>query len=275
MRTETVVSLVLRHGARFLVLGNQQQRLPETEISQASDRFGAARSKLQEIGLDTEDLRDIVRLELESGNLHQERFVVGGQIDGEPERKAQFISPKEIGDLNFSRESAYDLVPMAYFDEYYQKNLDYGSGSRVDVVKILLENSEGRFLAVQKTSQEKVHSGHSYTLYGRMAGKWELPGGTFQGSESLVDATVREAREELGIEVSEPIKVVREEIEEENDVNVWIVLCRDWKGEIELSKEHTDYCFMSPQEYLECEWHQDAGYGYAPAEFLDSYLDER
>jgi 8-oxo-dGTP pyrophosphatase MutT (NUDIX family) len=274
MRAETVVSLVLRHNGKFLILKDQEWGLPETRVEDG-DRFRAARSKLQDRGLQPENLRDMVRLELESGSLHQERFVIGGQIDNNHEVNERFIEPREIGELDFRRESAYDLVPMAYFDEYYQKDLDYGSGSRVDVVKILLEDSEGRFLAVQKTSQEKVHSGHSYTLYGRMAGKWELPGGTREQSESLVESAAREAKEEIGIEIMEAKKVVREEIEEENDVNVWIVLCSDWRGEIELSKEHTDYRFMSPQEYLECDWHQDAGYGYAPAEFLDSYLNER
>jgi len=149
---------------------------------------------------------------------------------------------------------------------------NYGVGEEIDVVKLLIENDEGEFLAMQKTAEDKVHSGHSYTLYGRMAGKWELPGGTFEDSEGRFEASKREAEEEVGIKLGEVKDVVREEIEEENRVNTCIIHCSDWEGNVEASKEHQDFKWVSAEEYKKMNWHQDAGYGYPPMKFLDEYM---
>lgn len=127
-------------------------------------------------------------------------------------------------------------------------------------------------MAVQKTAADKIHSGNKYSLYGRMSGKWELPGGRFKDSDTRFKAAKREIREECGIEIEDLQDVVREEIEEENAINVYILFTDKWTGEIELSKEHQDYQWVSAQKYLELDWHQDAGYGYPPMKFLEDYL---
>lgn len=254
---------------------------PGGKIEEGEDRFDAAiREVKEEAGLNLENVEDLVRLEIEDEKLvncyvmYADGFSGDVSIDQE-HQDFQWVSREEAIKLDWHRDASYIIPVIRYLEAYRDSEKDYGSGEEVDVVKLLIQNEEGKFLAMEKTSQEKVHSGHSYTLYGRMAGKWELPGGTYEEDEDLLEASRREAKEEVGIELGEVQDVVREEIEEENDVDVFILLCDDWKGEIEISKEHQNFRWVTPEEYRDMNWHQDAGYGYPPMKFLDDYIDSQ
>src|SRR5437588_12894009 len=57
-----------------------------------------------------------------------------------------------------------------------------------------------------------IASGDLYLITRRkagthLAGLWEVPGGKCEAGESLTDCLRREVREELGIEITEPIPV--------------------------------------------------------------------
>ncbi|MFB6216199.1 MAG: NUDIX domain-containing protein [Candidatus Aenigmatarchaeota archaeon] len=123
------------------------------------------------------------------------------------------------------------------------------------MVKTLIRNDDGKFLAMKKSHLEKVSSGERFKKYGRMSGKWELPGGRIGkvlGESNRFEAARREVMEEAGIELLEGKDVVREEIEEVNDVNVYIVFYDkdQWRGEVETSEEHLDYNWVTPKEYV-------------------------
>jgi 8-oxo-dGTP diphosphatase len=54
---------------------------------------------------------------------------------------------------------------------------------------VIITDDDGRFLAIRRTREPA-------------AGRWELPGGFCDGWEHPADAAVREAREELGLDVA-------------------------------------------------------------------------
>ena len=253
---------------------------PGGKLEGDEDRFEAAKREIRaETGLEAKDFEDLVRLEIEDSNTLVNCFVLftdefTGQLSlSEEHQDFRWVDREEALELDWHRNAAYILPVIEYLDEYREEKI-YGTGERIDVVKLVLENDEGKFLAMQKISEDKIHSGHKYSLYGRMSGKWELPGGKFKESSNRLDAARREIKEELGIELGELRDVVREEIEEKNQVNTFIVYCSDWEGEIQLSKEHQDYKWVSEEEYKGMDWHQDAGYGYSPMAFLDDYLKD-
>ena len=271
--------LMLKKASSYEDMGDRWEQ-PGGKIEDDEDRFEAARREIkEETGLEISELNDLVRLELEASEkincfvMCTDSFSGDVQID-EEHQDWRWIDKKEALDLDWHRDAAYIIPVIMYLEDYLESDRDYGSGEEIDVVKLLIENDEGKFLAMQKTAEDKVHSGHSYTLYGRMAGKWELPGGTFENHEDRFEASRREAKEEVGIELGEVKDVVREEIEEENKVNTHIIYCKDWKGDVEASKEHQDYRWVSAEEYKNLNWHQDAGYGYPPMKFLRDYLDQ-
>ena len=271
--------LMLKKASSYEDMGDRWEQ-PGGKIEDDEDRFEAARREIkEETGLEIDDLDDLVRLELESDEkincfvMYADSFSGDVEID-DKHQEWKWIDKKEALELDWHRDAAYIIPVIIYLEDYLESDRNYGSGEEIDVVKLLIENESGKFMAMQKTAEDKVHSGHGYTLYGRMAGKWELPGGTFKETEDRFEASRREAKEEVGIELREVKNVVREEIEEENKVNTYIIYCSDWKGSVEASKEHQDYRWVSAEEYKNLNWHQDAGYGYPPMKFLDDYLGQ-
>lgn len=137
---------------------------------------------------------------------------------------------------------------------------------KVPVSKILVENSEGEFLVLQKSDS-----------YEWEAGKWELPGGKIDNNkgEDREDTALRELEDETGLEAENFIDVVRVEVEDFNEnpvVNCWILHTDSFKGEIELSEEHQSFRWVKPREFRYMDWHRDAGYGLPPMVYLEEYL---
>lgn len=273
--------LMLKKSSRYEKMAGGWEQ-PGGKIEDGENRYEAAEREIEaETGLEARDFEDLVRLELDDGEnivdcyvLYTENF--SGEIELSGEHKDfRWIRPEESGDLDWHRDASY-IIPVIEYLEKYRGEKEYGTGKEIEVVKTLIENEENEFLVVKKSNLEKISSGQKFKKYGDMSGKWELPGGRIGkvNGEDRYEAAEREIREELGIELGKGEDVVREEIEDENDVNVYILLYRknDWNGEIELSEEHSELRWVSPDEYLELDWHADAGYGYPPMKFLGDYL---
>lgn len=111
-------------------------------------------------------------------------------------------------------------------------------------VKVLLKNTQGKYLFIKRTKQ----------LEGETSTSWDIPGGRIEPNESLEEALRREAKEELGIELAgEPrlinaqnifiraqgLHVVRLTYVLEVDINI---------DTIELSDEHQEVAYMSLAE---------------------------
>jgi 8-oxo-dGTP diphosphatase len=107
-----------------------------------------------------------------------------------------------------------------------------------------------------------------------MGGKWELPGGKIENNEDRAESLEREILEETGLKVENLEDVVRVEVEAENCVNCYIMHSKEFKGEVELSEEHSEYRWVTPDEFRNMDWHSDAGYGLPPMAFLDKYLEK-
>ncbi|MFQ3308400.1 MAG: 8-oxo-dGTP diphosphatase [Candidatus Nanohaloarchaea archaeon] len=256
---------------------------PGGKIEEGEDRFEALKREIkEETGLEIEGSKDLVRIEIEDENhincyvMHSSDF--SGEIElSDEHEKYNWVRPEEFSELEWHRDSAYILPPGRYSKKYLEEKRNYGSGMEIAVVKALIQDEKGNFLAVKKSVIEKISSGQRFKKYGDMSGKWELPGGRVgkRKDENRFEALKRELKEELDIEVSGGTDIVREEIEEENTVDVYIILLRpdDWNGEVVLSDEHEKYNWVRPEEYFDLDWHKDAGYGYSPMAFLDEYLE--
>ena len=278
IRNEYGEFLMLKKSSDYDWMADKWEQ-PGGKLEKGENRFDAAKREIKgETGLEIGDMEDLVRLEIENKKTI-ECFVMladdfSGQVElSEEHQDFKWIAREEALNLDWHRNAAYILPVIEYLEEYKEEK-KYGEGEKIQVVKLLIENSEGKYLAMQKTAEDKIHSGHKYTLYGRMAGKWELPGGRFKGAGDRFEAARREIKEESGLDLGKMRDVVREEIEEENRVNTHILFCKDWKGEVKLSKEHQDYEWVTADQYKIMNWHQDAGYGYPPMKFLDYYLKD-
>lgn len=128
----------------------------------------------------------------------------------------------------------------------------------IKVAKVLLRNSEGKFLVVKESD----------------SGKWELPGGKIEPEENRFETASRELEEETGIHEEGFKDVVRVEVEDEECVNCWILFTETEKEDIDLyEQELSDYQWVSAEEFRTMEWHADAGYGVPAMVFLDEYLE--
>lgn len=138
-------------------------------------------------------------------------------------------------------------------------------GEKLDVAKVLIQNEEGKFLAVQK----------SYN-YGWMSGKWELTGGKILENENRFEAGKRELEAETSLETDDLRDLVRVEVEEFSGekpvVNCWILYTNSFSGTVKLSDEHQDHKWVSDEEFMDLEWHRDAGYAVPAVKNLGEYL---
>lgn len=100
-------------------------------------------------------------------------------------------------------------------------------------VAIVIKNSNNEILFVQRSLKKKT-----------LPGCWSFPSGTVEEGEEFFDATKRESREELGIEV-EPLKIFAQVELKEFSVKLVFVLCKITKG-IPQNKQ--------PEENQRIEW---------------------
>lgn len=89
---------------------------------------------------------------------------------------------------------------------------------------------------------------------------WGPPGGAVELGEAVETATWREVREETGLEVSEMSlfgvfsgpELFHRYPNSDEVYNVAIVtLTRDWRGEVCLNGEHTDWRWFAPEDIPE------------------------
>lgn len=115
----------------------------------------------------------------------------------------------------------------------------------IPVVKVLIENSEGEFLAVREKE-----SGH-----------WELPGGKIEEDEDRFSAAKREVKEETGLEIEDPNDVIRLDLHREEELRCWMV--QAVKRDVEPKpggKEVDNLRWVTSEEFQELEWSIDAGF---------------
>ena len=100
--------------------------------------------------------------------------------------------------------------------------------------KAVLRRADGAVLLIQRSPESKSDPG-----------AWDLPGGKMDYGERLVDALVREVREETSLAVtdSRPFNITHFQKDP-----FWVTSvtfeCRAQDGEVRLSREHVDHAWV-------------------------------
>ena len=114
----------------------------------------------------------------------------------------------------------------------------------VSIGAAIYDPSTKKFLVVKDSDEEGE--------YARKFGPWELPGGRIHKSEKAVDALMREIEEETGLTDCEVVGVVDASLspqpykETQGFLVTYLMLYKG--GEVRVSEEHSEYCWMSLDE---------------------------
>lgn len=123
-------------------------------------------------------------------------------------------------------------------------------------VKGIVRRDDGAVLVIKRAAESETDPG-----------RWDLPGGKMDDGEQLVDALVREAREETGLTVipGRPFHVTHFTKEP-----FWVTCvtfeCTGYEGQIQYSDEHVEHRWVAPDDLADL----DCSRGIA--EQLEAYL---
>jgi 8-oxo-dGTP pyrophosphatase MutT (NUDIX family) len=107
------------------------------------------------------------------------------------------------------------------------------------IAKVIVCNDAGEILLLRRSQSDN-----------RRPGQWDLPGGNVERGEDIRAAVIREAAEEAGITLADPIVVYgfSEPLDPPNPdiLPTWIFFAEKVSGrpDVTLSFEHDDYTWM-------------------------------
>ena len=108
----------------------------------------------------------------------------------------------------------------------------------VVVVALALVDADGRVLLAKRPEGK------------RMAGLWEFPGGKVEGAETPEDTIIREAREELGIDIEKsclaPLTFASHAYDDFH-LLMPLFVCRVWEG-IVAARESQELAWVRPAQ---------------------------
>jgi len=124
------------------------------------------------------------------------------------------------------------------------------------IQKCILVRKDGKILALKRAADD-----HS------RGGNWDLPGGGYEVGEEVISAIKREIKEEAGLTAItvHPI-FIDNHMNVKNGffagLNVFGVcyLCSEWEGEVTISAEHTDFQWITPEEFINLSFGEDNGF---------------
>lgn len=133
---------------------------------------------------------------------------------------------------------------------------------------LVVRPSDGKLLALKRTLGDDFR-----------AGCWDTPGGRFEEGEEVIGAIKREVMEESSITAKslKPIYIASGNNHASGLLSGKIAfavcyVCHDWEGNVQISDEHTEYQWVTPQEFMTYDFGDDGGF------FTDSvraYLGEQ
>lgn len=107
---------------------------------------------------------------------------------------------------------------------------------------VVIKDNSGKVLLLKRSPSERANPC-----------KWTFPGGKIEAEESPMDAAIREAKEESGLDVLIAEKPDYTHIcgacgEIDKSVIVYVFQAKTAQGEVALSEEHTDFGWFSAEE---------------------------
>lgn len=106
-------------------------------------------------------------------------------------------------------------------------------------VKILLKNKEGKYLLLRRSPAKYPETQ-----------KWDIPGGRINVGETLEENLAREVREETGLPIHGPVKLIAAQdiLKLEDKHIVRLTYAGRTEGEPVLSDEHEEYLWVTHEE---------------------------
>jgi 8-oxo-dGTP diphosphatase len=106
-------------------------------------------------------------------------------------------------------------------------------------VKIMLQNSEGKYLLLKRASEK----GSAVDEY------WDMPGGRINPGSILIENLQREVSEETGLEIKGEIKLINaQDIIRPHKHIVRLTYLGYADGDVILSTEHSEYKWLNKEE---------------------------
>ncbi len=119
--------------------------------------------------------------------------------------------------------------------------------------KCIVVNKDGKVLALRRDPNDA-----------RRPNCWDLPGGNYEEGETVDECIKREVREETSLILKSvrPVYLASNFGKTYQGVNVIAVAqtSSDWEGDVKLSNEHTEYRWVTPNEFLKLETGDDGGF---------------
>ena len=125
------------------------------------------------------------------------------------------------------------------------------------IQKCIIVNDKGRILALKR----------SPTKDSDRSGCWDLPGGTYERGEDVIDSIKREVQEESSLTIIDPKPIyLANGLDNANQFMssevVFAVthVCSKWVGEVKISDEHAEFKWVTPEEFMTYDFGDDGGF---------------
>ncbi|MFH2085767.1 MAG: NUDIX domain-containing protein [bacterium] len=126
----------------------------------------------------------------------------------------------------------------------------------VQLIQKAIITKDDKILALKRTAGDDFR-----------AGCWDLPGGRYEEGEDVIAAIKREIMEEVGFNAKAllPIRVASglnfaNGLMSGRTVFAICYICHDWEGQVTISSEHTEFRWVTPQEFMSFNFGSDGGF---------------
>ncbi len=248
VKTNVVAGVVIKQEGKYLLVQEKQPKayglwnlpagrvdvgdtIEQTAIKEAKEESGYDVELVRKIGIFQNDATEAVKHAFEAK-------IIGGELKF-PEDElldAKWFTIEEIENMKDELRGRWILEAINVTEKEFPRGVEIVGGA-------LMENQEGKIFMAKAP---------------KWANKWTFPGGHIEPGEGIVEALVREAKEEAGIENIQPIGVVSfGELINSKDFHrpahfiYFDVYCKVNSSEIKLDNyELTEYGWFTPEEAL-------------------------
>jgi len=120
--------------------------------------------------------------------------------------------------------------------------------------KCIIVSDKGQILALKRSPTKDFDR----------SGCWDLPGGTYERGEDVIDSIKREVMEEVSLTIIDPKPIYlasgldnASQFMSSEVVFAVTHVCTKWRGKVVISDEHTEYRWVTPEEFLTYDFGDD------------------